>query len=386
MLEGTSAVGGRHDPTDICRRNLSEALAHRGRRDAPHGYPGARPAGRPSARAALWAGSRIAIRSCHAPTMRRLSGGAVGSTDRVIDGRGDGRHRLRPQQPDGVVDRRPPSAEVLGDHRIEAENRRVHRDTVDVLEVRNQCRHRTSHGHPGYRDRGRLRPQPSHQGADLGDHAHHSRDVGQRVHVRILRPRSPACAVARLDRQGDVEAQLVSDPPGAGEQQVQRADPDRPRAPTPATACGRRRFGTGVPPRSRGRRVLRWPAIGEAPDRGRTSASRRSADPACAAEWTSPARVLVRYALPQPRARTVPRPQRRTTPPTARAWAAARSTSFRTGPTRRASPRPVGEHRWATAVSSHPSFSTRCVHAAARPRSHCRCARRVLRSSSTTRA
>ena len=78
-------------------------------------------------------------------------------------------------------------------------------------------------------------------GADLGDGAHHSCDVGQRVHVRIRRPRVAADAVARLDRQRDVEAQLVLDAPGSGEQQVDRlalAGSVHPHQPRPAVVAG----------------------------------------------------------------------------------------------------------------------------------------------------
>ncbi len=60
--------------------------------------------------------------------------------------------------------------------------------------------------------------QPSHEGTNLGDDANHPSDVGQRVHVRILRPRRPPDTVTRLHRQGDVETQLVPHPPGPGEQ------------------------------------------------------------------------------------------------------------------------------------------------------------------------
>ncbi len=109
-----------------------------------------------------------------------------------------------------------------GDHRVEAEDRRVHRDAVDFLEVRNQRGHRTSHGYPGHGDRGRLRPQPSHERAHLGDDAHHARDVGQRVHVRIRRPLLAPHTVARLDRQRDVEAEFVLNASRTGEQQVDR--------------------------------------------------------------------------------------------------------------------------------------------------------------------
>ena len=189
-------------------------------------------------------------------------------------------------------------------------------------------------------------------------------------------------AVARLDRQGDVEAQLVSDPGGRGRTAGPSAGPGRPRAPTPATAAV---VAGSAQMRHRGRRaaepfggkrggkhgvvVERQLLVGQPPEPAPTDGS-------------SPAGLLVRCALPRRPARTVPRPPRRTSRASVRAWAAARSTSFRTGPTRRASPRPVGERRSATADSSHPSFSTPCVHAAARPRSPGRCARRVRRSSS----
>src|SRR6476620_5902468 len=62
---------------------------------------------------------------------RRFHGG-------VIDRGRDGGHRVRAQQLDGFGHRRSPPTEMLGDHRVQPEDRRVHRDTVDVLEVRSQ--------------------------------------------------------------------------------------------------------------------------------------------------------------------------------------------------------------------------------------------------------
>ena len=89
--------------------------------------------------------------------MRRRSGGGDGSTDWA------------------------PAAEVGCDHRVEPEDRRVHRDGVDFLEMRNQPGDRASHGYTGHRDRAGLRPQPSHDGTQVqavGDEIEVGLDLG----------------------------------------------------------------------------------------------------------------------------------------------------------------------------------------------------------------
>ena len=351
---------------------------------ARHDFRGARTAHRPSAGGAAWAASRIAIRSCHAPTMRRRCEGAVGSTASVIDGGRDGRHRVGSQKFDGVVNRGSPPAEVLGDHGVETEDRRVHRDAVDLLEMRNQCRNRTSHGHSGYRDRGRLRPQPSHEGADLRDDAHHPCDVGQRVHVRIRRPRGAARPVTRLDRKSDVEAQLVPDAPGPGEQQVDRlalACTVHPHQPRPAVVASSAQM------RDRGRRAAEADAgqrAAAALARGRTSTSRRSAARGCDA--------ANRFHLQGFRARYVPARYPAPTAPRPRPHTSANVRSSLGGGAVSVMPdkRQLVEHHLAELagadrrqrIPSHRSFSTRHARAAAHRRNPGRSDTRVPRSSS----
>ena len=83
--------------------------------------------------------------------------------------------------------------------------------------------------------------------------AHHSRNVGQRVHVRIGRPCFATDTVARLHRQRDVETELALDTPSAGEQQIQRLSlscavhPYQPGPAVVAVSAQVHRCGRGPP-------------------------------------------------------------------------------------------------------------------------------------------
>ena len=207
--------------------------------------------------------------------MRRRSGGGDGST--ASRSTGDANRATVADRSTSLTSRTDgsPSSEVLRDHRVEPEDRGIHRDGVHRLEMRHQCRDRTAHRHTGYRDRGGLRLQPAHDRSDLRHRPHHPRDVGQRIHVRIGRPCFATDAVARLHRQRDVETELALDAPGPREQEIQRlplpcaVHPYQPRSPVitlPAQVyrCGRRAA-----------RSPRPPTTAAAAGRARTSAAHR---------------------------------------------------------------------------------------------------------------
>ena len=106
-------------------------------------------------------GPGVVWRSAATLRRRRRFGG------QQIDRRRQLRHGRRSQQIADVDDRGAPSSEMLRDHRVEAEDRRVHRDRVHRLEVRRHRGDGAAHGDTGYRDRRGLRLQPTHQRADL---------------------------------------------------------------------------------------------------------------------------------------------------------------------------------------------------------------------------
>ena len=143
--------------------------------------------------------------------------GGSGSTASVIDHRGMAATVSEPSSPMVSSTDGPHRLQMLGDHRIEAEDRRVHRDPSTPS---SGCETNAATGLPIDTPDTAIAvdcgSQPAHQRAHLRDHPHHPRDVGQRVHVRVGRPRPCAGAVARLHRQGDVEAQFVVGSAGPG--------------------------------------------------------------------------------------------------------------------------------------------------------------------------
>ena len=169
--------------------------------------------------------------------MRRLGGGGVGSTPRWSTT--DATAATLSDRSSSMVSshRRPPSAKMLGDHRVESENRCVNRYAVDLLEMRHQRSYRASHRHSRHRDRTGLRSQPSDDRADLRYHPHHARNVVQRIHVGIGRPCVAPRTVTGLHRQCDVEARVRPESAGLARTAGRSVGPDRRRAPTPARAA-----------------------------------------------------------------------------------------------------------------------------------------------------
>ena len=181
-------------------------------------------------------GSRMAMRSCHAPTMSRRCGGGAGSTasgsitEVSCATTGDSSRSRKASRADPQRDRC--RAIIALSPRIG-----VYSATASIC--RSRCETSAATGVPiempdtttavacGCAQRTTARTSDTD--------AHHARDIAQWIHVRIGRPFAAPAPVAGLHRHRDVEPQLVVDLADARQQQVFGAAlagavyPDQPR-------------------------------------------------------------------------------------------------------------------------------------------------------------